>query len=381
MKFDTPAKTNPIDREKVVGRPTPRIDGKFKTTGTAPYAYERHDVAPNQAHGYIVGASIAKGKIVALHTADAEASPGVITVVSTLDYKPVPLGPMNTANLFGGNKVQHYHQAIAMVVAETFEQARAAAHKICADYKREDGSFDLDKAASSAEPVDGSEKRQGDFETAFANAPVTLDARYTTPDESHAMMEPFATIAAWEGDKLTVWTSNQMIQWNKRDLATAMDMPMEKVRVDSPYIGGGFGAKLFLRADAVVAALGAKQAGRPVKLSMQRPLTFNNSTHRAATIQRIRMGAGEDGRLTAIAHESTSGNLPDGSPEEAINQTELLYAGENRLTEMRQAILDLPEGNAMRAPGGDIRPDGAGSRNGRDGRKAGHGPGRIPHRQ
>ncbi len=351
MKFDTPAGTNPIDQGKVVGRPTPRIDGKFKTTGTAPYAYERHDVAPNQAYGYILGASIAKGTITSIDTAEAEAANGVIGIVSTLDHKPVPLGPMNTANLFGGGEVQHYHQAIAMVVAESFEQARAAAHLIRVDYARGEGSFDLKRAAPSAEPVEDSEKRQGDFEAAFGNAPVTLDATYTTPDESHAMMEPFATIAAWEGDKLTVWTSNQMIQWNKRDLAKALDMPIEKVRVDSPYIGGGFGAKLFLRADAVVAALGAKQVGRPVKLSMQRPLTFNNSTHRAATIQRIRFGAGEDGKLTAIAHESTSGNLPGGGPESAINQTELLYAGENRLTAMRLAILNLPEGNAMRAPG------------------------------
>ncbi|MET0540274.1 MAG: xanthine dehydrogenase family protein molybdopterin-binding subunit, partial [Variovorax sp.] len=119
----------------------------------------------------------------------------------------------------------------------------------------------------------------------------------------------------------------------------------------SPYIGGGFGGKLFLRADAVLAALGARMARRPVKVAMQRPMIANNSTHRPATIQRIRLGATRQGKLTAIAHESWSGNLVGGKPENAVQQTQLLYAGENRLTGTRLATLDLPEGNAMRAPG------------------------------
>ncbi|RYY05134.1 MAG: xanthine dehydrogenase family protein molybdopterin-binding subunit, partial [Alphaproteobacteria bacterium] len=114
MKFETPAGTNPIDQLKVVGKPTDRIDGKFKTTGTAPYAYERHDVAPNQAYGYIVGSAIAKGRISSINLADAKAAPGVLAIVSTLDHKPLPLGPQNTANLFGGAEIQHYHQAIAL---------------------------------------------------------------------------------------------------------------------------------------------------------------------------------------------------------------------------------------------------------------------------
>ena len=180
---------------------------------------------------------------------------------------------------------------------------------------------------------------------------MTLDAVYTTPDESHAMMEPFASIAAWNGDKLTVWTSNQMIAWTKRDLAVTLGVPAENVRIDSPYIGGGFGGKLFVRADAVLAALGAKAAGRPVKVALTRPMMINNATHRPATIQRVRLGATRDGKLTAIAHESTSGNLPGGRPETAVMQTRLLYAGANRMTYMRLAVLDLPEGNAMRAPG------------------------------
>ena len=266
------------------------------------------------------------------------------------------LGPMNTASLFGGAEIQHYHQAVAVVVAETFEQARAAAMLIRIDYKRMPGKFDLAAEAGTAAPAAERKggppvDRTGDFETAFAAAPVTLDEIYTTPDESHAMMEPHATIAAWTGDKLTIWTSNQMIAWNKRDLVKALGIPAENVRVDSPYIGGGFGGKLFLRADAVLAALGAKAAGRAVKLALTRPMIMNNTTHRPATIQRIRIGCTPDGTIVAIGHESTSGNLPAGRPETAVAQTKLLYAGANRMTAMRLAAVDLPEGNAMRAPG------------------------------
>ncbi|AIT05186.1 xanthine dehydrogenase [Sphingomonas taxi] len=360
MKFDQPAGQNPIDQLKVIGKPTDRIDGKFKTTGTAPYAYERHDVVPDAAYGYVLGAGIGKGRIASMDLAAAKAAPGVLTIVTADTAGALGKGDMNTAKLLGGPAVDHYHQAIALVVAETFEQARAAAALIRVDYAREKGRFDLDTAlktaplkgdssgeGSSAPPID----RVGNFEKAFAAAPVQLDAVYETPDQSHAMMEPHASIARWDGDKLTLWTSNQMIAWGKGDVAKTLGIPKDNVRLISPYIGGGFGGKLFVRADAVLAALGAKQAGRPVKVTLQRPLMINNTTHRPATRQRIRLGAGKDGKLTAIAHESGSGDLPGGGPETAVSQTKLLYAGANRLTSMRLAVLDLPEGNAMRAPG------------------------------
>ena len=165
------------------------------------------------------------------------------------------------------------------------------------------------------------------------------------------MMEPHASIAVWDGEKLTLWTSNQMIAWGVGDVAKTLGLPKENVRLISPFIGGGFGGKLFVRADAILAALAARAAGRPVKMALQRPLIFNNTTHRPATIQRIRIGAGRDGKITAIGHESWSGNLKDGGPEAAVGQTRLLYAGENRMTALRLSSLDLPEGNAMRAPG------------------------------
>ncbi|MCL8380539.1 aldehyde oxidoreductase molybdenum-binding subunit PaoC [Xanthobacter aminoxidans] len=358
MKFDTPAADNPIDQLKIIGQPVSRIDGPLKTTGTAPYAYERHDVAPNAAHGFVVGATIARGRITALDTSAAEAAPGVVAVVTAANAGPLKKGNNNTALLLAGPEVEHYHQAVALVVADTFEQARAAAALVKVDYAPAEGAFDLAKAMDGAvrpEKGDGmggaADTAVGDFHGAFAAAPVRLDATYSTPDQTHAMMEPYASTAAWDGDRLTVWTSNQMIEWGRSDLARMLGLPKDRVRLISPYIGGGFGGKLFIRADALLAALGARAAGRPVKVALHRPLIVNNTTHRPATIQRIRIGAGRDGRITAIGHKSWSGDLPGGGLETAVNQTRLLYAGAHRLTAMRLATLHLPEGNAMRAPG------------------------------
>ncbi|PND26098.1 aldehyde oxidoreductase molybdenum-binding subunit PaoC [Sinorhizobium sp. M4_45] len=352
MKFDTPATTNPIDRGKVIGKPIPRIDGPLKTTGKAIYAYEWHDPNNRYAYGYIVGSAIAKGRIRSMDVAAARNAPGVIAVVTTDGVGELKKGKYNTAKLFGGTEIQHYHQAIAVVVAETFEEARAAAALVKVDYAEEKGAFDLAAAKDSAVKPEGEEDSgAGDFDAAFEAAPVKLDQVYTTPDQSHAMMEPHASIAAWSGDDLTVWTSSQMIDWWRTDLATTLGIDKDRVHLMSPFIGGGFGVKLFLRADAVLAALAAREAKRPVKVALPRPFLMNNTTHRPATIQRIRIGAGRDGKITAIAHESWSGDLPGGGPEVAVQQTRLLYAGANRMTAMRLATLDLPEGNAMRAPG------------------------------
>ena len=360
MKFDAPAGINPIDRLKVVGHAIDRIDGPLKTSGLARYAYEQYDVATNQAYGYVVGATIPKGRITRIDAGAAKAAPGVIAVVTTLEHQQLPAGHQSTAHLFGGPDIAHYHQAIALVIAETFEQARDASFLVRVTYEKTPGKFDLaaEAAAAPLKPDDtGQEKnpppidRHGDFEKAFATAPVQFDESYTTPCQSHAMMEPHASIASWSGDKLTIWTSNQMINWCKNDVVKFFSLPQQNVRIVSPFIGGGFGSKLFIRADAVLAAIGAKTVGRPVKVALTRPLIFNNATHRAATRQRVRLGAERDGKLTAISHSSTSGNLTGGKPEMAVAQSKLLYAAPNRETFMKLAVLDLPEANAMRAPG------------------------------
>ncbi|MBR1211122.1 aldehyde oxidoreductase molybdenum-binding subunit PaoC [Bradyrhizobium sp. JYMT SZCCT0180] len=355
MKFETPATTNPIDQLKIIGKPADRIDGPFKTTGTAPYAYERHDNIANPACGYVVGSAIAKGRIASMDLTAAKTASGVLAIVTADNAGKLAKGNFNFATLLGGPEIEHYHQAIALVVAETFEQARAAAQLVRVDYVKAEGAFDLAAVKDSGKParITGgpADTAVGDFAGAFAVAPVQLDATYTTPDHAHAMMEPHASMAAWDGDKLIVWTSNQMIDWSVGELAKTLGMPKDKVRLISPFIGGGFGGKLWVRADALLAALGARAAGRPVKVALTRPMMFNNTVHRPATIQRIRIGATRDGKITAIGHEGWSGNLPGGKPEAAVQATRLLYAGANRMTATRLAVLDLPEGNAMRAPG------------------------------
>jgi xanthine dehydrogenase YagR molybdenum-binding subunit len=354
MKFDTPASTNPIDQGKYVGRPLDRIDGPLKTSGSAPYAYEQHAAAPNAAVGYVLGAAIAKGRIASMDLAAARRAPGVIAIVTADNAGTLEKGKFNIAKLLGGPAIDHYHQAVALVVAESFEQARAAASLIDVKYVKAAGAFDLGaarKAGKVAPHKDAPDKKSGNFGAAFAAAPVRLDAQYSTPDQAHAMMEPHATTAVWEGEKVTLWTSNQMVAWSRADVAKTLGIPKENVRLVSPFVGGGFGGKLYIRAEAVLAALGARAAKRPVKVTLQRALMFNNTTHRPATIQRIRIGATRDGKISAIGHEAWCGNLVDGKPENAVQQTQLLYAGANRMTAVRLAVLDLPEGNDMRAPG------------------------------
>ncbi|RYF55973.1 MAG: xanthine dehydrogenase family protein molybdopterin-binding subunit, partial [Comamonadaceae bacterium] len=290
MKFDTPATTNPIDQLKVVGQPVDRVDGPLKTTGQAIYAYEHHEQSAKAACGYVLGAAIAKGRITAMNVEAARRAPGVLAIVTAENAGKLDKGDRNTARLLGGPQIDHYHQAIALVVAETFEQARSASRLIQVSYDRASGAYDLAAVRDKATIPKGADNntKTGDFEGAFKTAAVTLDQTYTTPDQAHAMMEPHASMAWWEGDALTLWTANQMVDWGRTDVAKTLGMPVEKVRLMSPYIGGGFGGKLFLRAEALLAALGARAAKRTVKVALQRPLMFNNTTHRPATIQRIR---------------------------------------------------------------------------------------------
>src|SRR5258705_6313139 len=188
MKFDTPAGTNPIDRMTVVGKPVDRIEGKLKTTGTAHYAYERFDVAPNAAYGYVLGAAIAKGRIESIDLAEARRAPGVLAIVTYENAGKLGTAQTNAARLLAGPEVQHFDQAVAIVVAETFEQARAAAHLVRVRYAPTKGAYDLAAVMSSATKPDTNDEMGepdtavGDFAGAFARAPVKVDATYTTPD-------------------------------------------------------------------------------------------------------------------------------------------------------------------------------------------------------
>ncbi|MDW3682771.1 aldehyde oxidoreductase molybdenum-binding subunit PaoC [Cupriavidus sp. CV2] len=357
MKFDTPAGKNPIDRMTVIGHAHDRFEAKLKTTGTATYAYEYHRIAPDIAYGYILGASIAKGRIRSIDTKRAETAPGVLAVVTHRNAGPLGVGQFYVQRMMAAPNVDHYHQPVAVVVAESFEQARAASSLIHVNYAREEGQFDLAKQMESA-PVarqmafgGPTETRVGEFDEAYAAAEFKVDETYTVPDHAHAMMEPHATIAAWQGDRLTCWTSIQQMNWGTRDLGLILGVPRENIRLISSFIGGGFGGKGTVQGDLVLAAVSARIVGRPVKIALQRPIMFNNTIHRPKTIQRIRLGAQRDGRLTAVGHESWSGNLPGGRTEPTTLSTRALYAGANRMTRVRLGTLDMAEGNAMRAPG------------------------------
>jgi xanthine dehydrogenase YagR molybdenum-binding subunit len=357
LLFDRPAGPNPVDQGRVVGVAHDRVDGPRKVSGQAPYAYEYHAEVPDAAYGYIVTSGIAKGRIASIETRDAEAAPGVLLVVNHLNAPRQGPKKGDFAPQLVSDEIHYYHQPVALIVAETFEQARDAAHLVQISYAQEGGRFDLAHEQSKAyrptstqaqgDPDSGA----GDFEAGYAAAPITLDVTYTTPDQSHMMMEPHATIARWDDDRLTVWTSNQMVNWAVRDLAGTLQLAKDKVRVISAFVGGGFGAKLWIQADAVLAAIGARMLGRPVKLAIARPQIMNLTAHRPATIQRLRLGADADGTLLAIAHESINGNQPDGAVETATGQTKQLYAGKDRMTSLRFVDLDLPVGNSMRAPG------------------------------
>ncbi|MCS2607947.1 aldehyde oxidoreductase molybdenum-binding subunit PaoC [Halomonas dongshanensis] len=352
MDFNQASEENLFDHARIVGKPHARIDGRLKVSGQAPYAYERHDVAAGQLVGYPLGATIAKGRITHMDATQALKAPGVAAVVTTLDVAPLNRAESNVARLFGGDVVEHYHQAIAVVVADTLERARGAANLIEVRYAEEDAEFDLEAALERLQNLGEPAADVGDVEAAIAKAPVTLDAVYRTSAQSHAMMEPHASIVDWsDGKAMTVWLSNQMIAWTRQALATTFDIDADAIRLESPYVGGGFGGKLWLRADTVLAALGSRAAGRPVKVALPRPLMFNNTTHRSATIQRLRIAAGEDGRITAFDHAAVSHTLPGGSGEDAVNQTRCFYAGENRRVAHHAIDLHLPESADMRAPG------------------------------
>ncbi|MGY3602989.1 MULTISPECIES: molybdopterin cofactor-binding domain-containing protein [unclassified Bradyrhizobium] len=351
-----------------IGQPVDRIDGALKVTGRARYAYE-HRLDRAAAFGYILGASIAKGRILEIDTGDAERAPGVILVMTHRNApSQAAFGPAVTPTVpevftrarpvLASERIRYHDEPVALVVAETFEEAREAARLIRLRYASEPGAFDA--AAPNAEiyrpertnagfPTDSI---LGDFDRAFAEAPVKLDAVYATPFESHNPMEPHAAIAEWDGDRLTVHTSAQTLANIQAGLANTLRISPQNVRVISPFIGGGFGAKLIVHPETVCAALAARVLGRPVKVALTRQQMFANAGHRPAMKQRIRLGADRDGRLTAIGHEVTSSTSRfEEFTEQSAVPTRALYAGANRRTTHRLVRLDTNRGEWMRAPG------------------------------
>ena len=357
MEMNAPVGRTPLDDrpDSLVGKPVDRVDGALKVTGRATYAYE-YEGQGKVLYGYVVQSPIAKGRITALDTSRAERMPGVALVMT---YKNAPrLAPKSEKSVpeLQGETIDYYGQAVAFVVAESFEQARAAAYQVKVDCAREPGAYELKPMMASARTPKGQhgppDTRTGEFDPAFAAAPVKVDATYSTPHQMHAMMEPHATMAEWKGDQLVLHTANQMLNEGQASVGETFAMPPEKVRLVSRYIGGGFGAKLQVYPDAILSAMAARQLDRPVKVALTRQQLFHLTSHRSETIQRVRIGADRDGKITAIGHEAWSANMPGADfYETAANQTRTLYAGPNRMTAHKLAVLNLPKAASMRAPG------------------------------
>jgi xanthine dehydrogenase YagR molybdenum-binding subunit len=366
LEFDTPIRQTPLDDKPngVVGTPLDRVEGPLKVTGRATYAAE-YAGQNKVAYGFLLQSSIAKGRIVSIDTSAAERAPGVLAVLTYKNANPpqgqgpkTPDGPTSGKRgvpELADDQIDHYGQPVALVVAETFEAARSASHLVKPVYDAASFAAEirpmLDKAIVS--PERDPDTSVGDFEAAFAAAPVKIDVTYTTPYQSHAMMEPHATIAAWKGDKLILHTSNQMLSQGIGSVAATLRIPKENIRMISRYIGGGFGGKLDVWGDCILAALASRKlGGRPVKVVLTRQQIFEVTGHRPQTIQQLRFGADGNGKLSAIAHDVWCDNNPyETFYESAAFATRTLYAGANRRTTHRLVHLDIPVGCSMRAPG------------------------------
>jgi xanthine dehydrogenase YagR molybdenum-binding subunit len=365
MEMTAPAPRNAIDdnRGGLIGQGIDRVEGRLKVTGRAPYAFEVQE-AGRAVYGFIVGATIAKGRITGIDASAAERAPGVLLVFTHRNApKQAPWGPLDAKDRFArsspqlfNDRVRHYGEAVAYVVADSFEQARSAAALVRIRYAPEAGDYEMaGHEAQARTPPDASRKpdsRVGDFDGAFAAAAVSVDATYTTPHHIHAQMEPHAALAYWEGDRVTVHCSAQLLESAKNAVANTLQIPHDKVRIVSRYIGGGFGGKLPVYGDVMLSALASRQLQRPVKTVLTRQQMFHLTTHRSETVQRVRLGATADGRLTAIAHDTLSHSARfDNFYETGSTQTRTLYAAPHRLTTHRTLALDLPIADAARAPG------------------------------
>src|SRR6185436_20531223 len=297
-------------RQKVIGEPIDRVDGPLKVTGAA--AYPSDFAFPDLAHAVLVQSTIAAGRITAIDAAKAQAAPGVLAVIThengpaLVDGPMTPLGPSPPFPL-KDNRIWHQGQHVAVVVARTREDARAAAPLVEIDYEEAAPVLRIDDPrAPMLVNKWGQDVDRGDVTAALSCAEVVYDETFTTAAVTPNPMGLFATVARWEGDRLTVHDASQDPMWVRTTLATVFELPETGVRVLVPYLGGGFGAGLRTWPHVILTALAARVVGRPVKLVLTRPQMFTSVGHRPESVQRVRLGATREGRLVAIDHSSTS---------------------------------------------------------------------------
>ena len=293
--------------DSIIGVATPRIDGPLKTTGAAQYSADFH--FERMAHAVPVSASIASGRIHSLDASAAERMPGVILVLHHGNigplYRTVP-GDDNATNsevrsALEDDVVRHWGQHVAVVVAETLEQATAAAKAVKVDYEPQSANLraSLDDYAGERKSV----SKRGNPDEAFASAPIKLDQTYVTPNETHNPIELHASVAVWDGDRVTLYETSQGVVNHRVVMAQVLGLPLENVRVVTRFLGSGFGGKLFPWPHTAMAAVAAKRLNRPVKLSLDRRMMFSTVGYRPRTEQRIKLGATKDGKLLALRHD------------------------------------------------------------------------------
>ncbi len=341
---------------RAIGTPIDRVDGPKKVTGAATYAFEYQVEGATYAYG--VQSMIAKGRITAVDATAARALPGVVTVLWHENAPRLASSEDPELMVLQSDAVAYRGQFVAVVVAETSEIARQAAGLIAIRYAEQphDVTLSADRddlyKPETVNPNFATDTESGDVDAALAAADVAIDHTYTTPAYHNNPLEPHATVATWGEDGVTLYDANQGPNTIQGDVAKIFGLQPERVRVISPYVGGAFGSKAFTHPHVILAVMAARVAGRPVKLALTRRQMFALVGYRTPTIQRLRLGANRDGRLTAIAHDvvEQTATLREFAEQTAV-ATRTMYAGPNRRTTHRLARLDLPVPSIMHAPG------------------------------
>jgi xanthine dehydrogenase YagR molybdenum-binding subunit len=348
----------------IIGAPINRTDGWAKVSGTARYAAE-HAVA-GLAHAVLVTSSIPSGRVRRIDASEANTVPGVLLVMTHENVMQLPpetragkLSPPigRVLSLLQDDAVHYNNQPIAVVVADTLEHAREAAARLHIEYEQASAILDFEVARQSVHPPDKvlgepPDSKRGNLQAGLLSGSERVDATYTTPFESHNPLEPHATIAAWEGEQLVLYDSTQYIKGVQRTVAQTLGIDPEKLTVLCPFTGGGFGCKGSVWSHVVLAAMAARQAGRPVKLVLDRNQMFGPVGMRPITGQRMRLSAMSDGRLTASSHDVTAyTSMIEDWIEPAALVTRMMYESPNQETTHRLARMNLGTPTFMRAPG------------------------------
>ena len=346
-----------------VGQPLDRTDGLLKVTGQARYSAEFQ--VPRLVHAVLVQSTVPAGRITRVDTHVAQAMPGVLLVMThenaprlPNDGKPALEPPAGRVlSLLQDDQVHYNGQPVAVVVGDTLEHAQAAARMVRVEVAQQPARLDFETARADAHSpgkvqTQSADTMRGDMASGMAQAAQRIEAIYGTPMEAHNPMEPHATIAVWEGDSLTLYDSTQYVSGVRRTVAKTLGLSPDKLRVVCPFVGGGFGCKGSVWSHVVLAAMAARQAGRPVKLVLERAQMFGPVGGRPRTEQRIAMGAASDGRFTAISHDSlTTTSMIEDWTEPCAIVTRMLYDTPNQRTTHRLARLNVGTPTFQRAPG------------------------------